>query len=60
MYTINKLSQVSQYSCEYTNLAPSGCAQYYFGPDALTGPVKTFNYDGGRHLANQNQRICVR
>ena len=26
----------------------------------LTFQVKTFNYDGGRHLANQDQIICVR
>ena len=51
--------KVTQYSCDYNNLAPQGCDQYYFGAGA-TGTVKTFNYDAGRHLANQHQNICVR
>ena len=51
--------KVTQYSCDYNNLAPQGCDQYYFGSGA-TGTVKTFNYDAGRHLANQHQHICVR
>ena len=51
--------KVTQYSCDYNNLAPQGCDQYYFGSTA-TGTVKTFNYDGGYHLANQHQHICVR
>jgi len=51
--------KVSQYSCDYTNLAPSGCDQYYYGPEAANR-VQSFNYDGGKHLANQRQTICVR
>lgn len=51
--------KVTQYSCDYDNLAPSGCDQYYFGAGA-TNTVQTFNYDGGKHLANQEQTICVR
>jgi hypothetical protein len=51
--------KVTQYSCFYDNLAPSGCDQYYFGAGA-TNVVQTFNYDGGRHLADQKQSICVR
>jgi hypothetical protein len=50
---------VSQYRCDFSNLAPSGCTQYFFGPSG-TGIVQTFNFDGRRHLANQNQEICVR
>ena len=50
--------KVSQYSCEYSNLAPQGCTQYFFGSQSQT--VKTFNFDGGLHLADQNQNICVR
>ena len=50
--------KVSQYSCDYKNLAPSGCTQYYFG--ANTDTVQTFNFDGGQHLSEQNQNICVR
>ena len=39
-------------------LAPQGCTQYFFGED--NGKFYTFNYDGGNHLANQNQNICFR
>ena len=53
-------SQVTQYSCNYDNLAPQGCTQYYFGPD--TDTVRSFNYNNGngKHLANQDQQICIR
>lgn len=41
-------------------LPPTGCAQYFTG----SGPshVQTFNYNAGngRHLADQDQLICVR
>jgi len=50
--------KVTQYSCDYSNLAPEGCTQYFFGGNA--GVVKTFNFDGGVHLADQNQNICIR
>jgi len=50
--------KVTQYHCNHDNLAPSGCTQYFFNPTTTTGTVQTFNY--GRHLANQNQNICVR
>ena len=50
---------MTQYDCNYNNLAPSGCDQYYYGSSA-TGVVKTFNYDSAPHLANQHQQICVR
>ena len=46
---------MTQYACDYPNLAPIGCDQYYFG--ATTNSVRTFNYNGGAgtHLANQDQ-----
>ena len=52
--------QITQYDCNYDNLAPSGCTQYFFGSD--TGMVQSFNYDGGSgtHLADQNQNMCIR
>jgi hypothetical protein len=50
--------KISQYSCNYENLAPSGCTQYYFGSNIDT--VRTFNYNGGYHIANQEQEICIR
>jgi hypothetical protein len=49
--------KVTQFTCDYANLAPTGCDQYFFN-DAGTGTVQTFNY--GAHLANQHQTICVR
>ena len=51
--------KVTQYSCDYSNLAPSGCTQYFFDVDGM-GMLKTFNFDGGVHLADQNQKICIR
>lgn len=56
--------KVTQYSCDYENLAPSGCDQWHFGSDA-SNYIQTFNFQGGRgnggkHLANQHQSICIR
>jgi len=51
--------KVMQYSMDFSNKAPSGCLQYFFG--AATGTVQSFNRAGAdRHLADQNQLICVR
>ena len=50
--------KVTQYTCDYPNLAPKGCTQYFFGQTSDT--VRTFNYAGGQHLADQDQSICVR
>jgi len=55
--------KITQYSCDYENLAPQGCDQYHFGSDG-SNYVQTFNYQNGqgsgKHLANQHQTICVR
>ena len=40
------------------SIAPPGCLQWFFG--AAQGEVKTFNFEGGAHLADQRQSICVR
>ncbi|KAK8736504.1 hypothetical protein OTU49_005041 [Cherax quadricarinatus] len=62
--------QVQQISCGSTDLAPTGCTQYYKSP---SGQVKSFNYHtlassrthpstgltGTRHL-QETYRICVR
>ena len=38
--------------------APTGCYQYHTGK---TGTIQTMNFaDNGRHLANQDYKICVR
>ena len=58
LYYNNIYHQVTQYSCNFENLAPDGCTQYYYGSSANV--VQSFNYDGSHHLANQNQQICVR
>ncbi|XP_059097889.1 uncharacterized protein LOC131892134 [Tigriopus californicus] len=50
--------KVTQYSCDYNNLAPDGCTQYFFG--AMTDIVQSYNFAGGHHLANQNHLFCVR
>ena len=50
--------QISQYDCNYDNLAPDGCTQYFYGQ--TTDIVKTYNFSGGQHLASQDQNICVR
>ena len=51
---------VTQYSNDYANKAPPNCLQYHFG--AATGQIRSFNWNegNGRHLANQNQLICIR
>lgn len=55
--------KINQYSCDYENLAPSGCTQWHFASDA-TNFVYTFNYQTGRgvgkHLAHQRQVTCIR
>merc|ERR1712117_168337 len=50
--------KVTQISCNDENRAPEGCTQYYYGSD--TGTIQTYNFDGGSHLANQRQQICIR
>lgn len=50
--------RVTQFECTYNNLAPQGCTQYFYG--GTSGTVKSFNFDGGVHLAEQNQKICIR
>ena len=49
--------KVTQVSCDSELLPPQGCTQYFL--DA-TDTVQTYNFDGGLHLANQNQEICIR
>eukprot|EP00094_Tigriopus_californicus_P012178 TCALIF_11770-PA protein Name:"Protein of unknown function" AED:0.15 eAED:0.15 QI:0/0.55/0.7/0.7/0.22/0.4/10/4/366 len=50
--------KITQYACDFDNLAPQGCTQYHFGSNS--GTIKNYNFDGGAHLANQEQKICVR
>lgn len=50
---------VTQYECGSNNLPPPGCTQYFSNADGK-GIIKSFNFDGGSHLANQKQKICIR
>ena len=50
--------KVVQLKCDFDNLAPSGCTQWFYGE--TEGQIQTFNFNGGIHLANQNQNICIR
>jgi hypothetical protein len=52
--------RISQFECDYNNLAPQGCTQYFFGAD--DGKIQSFNYNSGSgyNLANQKQNICFR
>ena len=52
--------KASQLACGDSNLAPSGCSQYYWGTGGAS-TIKSFGYDAsGPHLADQAQTICVR
>ncbi len=52
--------QVNQFSCEFNNLAPQGCTQFFYGP--TSNIVQSYNYNNGAsvHLASQDQAICIR
>lgn len=49
---------ITQYECGHILQAPPGCTQYHHG--ALSGLVTSYNFAGSKHLANQNQKICIR
>ena len=49
--------KISQHSKTAWYRAPPHCTQYFTG---TTGYLKSFNYDSGYHLANQNYQICIR
>ena len=53
--------RVTQYSCDFPNLAPEGCTKYYFGPDTPDADqvLTTYNFPAS-HLANQREKFCVR
>jgi len=55
--------RVTQYEATYDNLAPFGCTQYYWKQDSDSdgkGTIQSYNWNGGKHLADQNQVICIR
>ena len=55
--------RITQYEKGYENLAPFGCTQYFWKQDSDSdgkGTIKSYNYGGSFHLANQNQKICIR
>jgi len=52
--------KITQYSCNYNNLAPEGCSKYHFG--SSTGTIQSYNFNNGagKQLADQNEVICMR
>ncbi|KAL5279938.1 hypothetical protein ACFFRR_004140 [Megaselia abdita] len=57
-YLPNRLWEMRISQIPFSQKAPLDCRQYYTG---MEGVVQTFNFaDNGRHLANQNYRICIR
>ncbi|KAH8248654.1 hypothetical protein KR032_001813 [Drosophila birchii] len=53
-----RIWEMSVTQIPFSQRAPAGCLQYHTGTE---GVMQTFNYaENGRHLANQNYRICVR
>merc|ERR1711935_161681 len=59
---------ITQINCDSDNRAPPGCLQYMYGLDRNPetnklepfGIIKSFNFEGGYHLSDQNQLICIR
>ena len=53
---------IIQVQCDYENRAPPGCLQYHFGvnENGTGGVIQSFNFDGGYHLADQDQFVCIR
>ena len=52
--------RVTQYDSGFENLAPAGCTQYFWDKEDSDGVLTSYNYGGGRHLADQKQVICIR
>ena len=51
--------QVMQYEMGFVNLAPEGCTQYYYDKEDADGILRSYNWQGGIHLADQKQVICI-
>jgi hypothetical protein len=56
---INSTKIIVNTLAQDANLAPPGCTQWFFGVNGVN-EVKTFNFEGGAHLADQRQNICIR
>jgi len=55
--------RVTQYEATYDNLAPFGCTQYFWKRDSDSdgkGTIQSYNWSGSKHLADQDQVICIR
>ena len=48
---------IMQIPCTAKWKPPEGCLQYYTG---TTGLIQSYNYAGGKHLANQDYNNCIR
>jgi len=57
---------INQYECGYVNRAPPGCTQWIWSDEGtqIGGWIESYNFQGAaggsKHLANQNQKICIR
>ena len=47
----------SQIECDVRWRPRSGCTQWFTG---VTGTLQSYNFAGGKHLANQDYTICIR
>lgn len=50
--------RITQIPCNDNNLPPQGCQQWFFNNNA--GTVRSYNFQGNHHLANQRQVSCIR
>jgi len=48
---------IMQIECSAEWKPPAGCTQYFTG---ITGTFSSYNYASSTHLANQNDRTCIR
>ena len=47
----------SQIECDVRWRPRSGCTQWFTG---VTGTLQSYNFAGGKHLANQDYTVCIR
>ena len=57
--TFDHMHNSLQIPCDTDYTPPDNCLQYF---TAITGTVQSYNFNGGDgpHLADQDQRICIR
>lgn len=54
----NRFWEIKIVQIPFSQRVPSGCSQYHTGAEGI---IQTYNFaENGRHLANQDYRVCVR